>query len=106
MTENKDDPEFKKKVANHIWQWNDFAPVQKPEALPKEYDGLKNGHMASHQFLINDFCTAAYNGTLPTVNAWVAARYTVPGIIAHESAKLGGVTLDVPDFGNPPRKED
>jgi hypothetical protein len=60
--------------------------------------------MASHQFLINDFCSAVYNGTLPTVNAWLAARFTVPGIVAYESIKQGGVTLDVPDFGDPPKE--
>ena len=105
MTENKGDPEFKNKVANHKWQWDSFAPIQHPEILPESYDGLPNGHMASHHFLINDFCTAVYNGTLPTVNAWVAARYTVPGLVAYESIKQGGVTLDVPDFGDPPKEE-
>ena len=102
MTAHKADPDFKNRVANHEWQGNSFAPVQHPEILPKSYEGLPNGHMASHQFLINDFCNAVYNHTLPTVNAWVAARYTVPGIVAYESIKQGGVTLDVPDFGDPP----
>ena len=105
MTENKDDPDFKNKVANHKWQWDSFSPIQHPELLPESYEGLPNGHMATHQFLVNDFCTAAYNHTLPSVNAWVAARYTVPGIVAYESIQQGGVTLDVPDFGDPPKKE-
>jgi mycothiol synthase len=61
--------------------------------------------MATHQFLINDFCNAVHNHTLPTVNAWVAARYTVPGIVAYDSILQGGVTLDVPDFGDPPTPE-
>ena len=43
-------------------------------------------------------------GALPTVNAWLAARFTVPGIVAYESIKQGGVTLDVPDFGDPPKE--
>ncbi|WP_127357942.1 hypothetical protein [Actinacidiphila soli] len=33
---------------------------------------------------------------------FVAARYTLPGIIAHESARRGGVRLDIPDFGDAP----
>lgn len=102
MTANKDDPDFKNRVANHTWQWDSFAPIQHPEVLPESYKELPNGHMASHQFLINDFCNAVYNHTLPTVNAWVAARYTVPGIVAYDSILQGGVTLDVPDFGDPP----
>lgn len=104
MTANKDLPDFKEKVANHEWQWDSYAPIQPSERLPKEYDVVGNGHMASHKFLIDDFCTAVYNGTLPTVNAWVAARYTVPGIVAFESLKQDGVPMDVPDFGEPPEK--
>jgi len=104
MTAAKADPEFKNKVANHVWQWNDFAPIQDNDKkrLPEEYKGLPNGHMASHQFLIDDFCTAAYNNTLPTVNAWQAARFTVPGIVAYESLKQEGTPMDVPDFGDAP----
>ena len=37
------------------------------------------------------------------VNAWLAARFTVPGIVAYESLKKDGVPLDVPDFGDPPQ---
>ena len=46
--------------------------------------------------------TAVNTRTLPSVNAWVAARYTLPGIVAHESARQGGVRLDIPDFGDAP----
>lgn len=102
MTANKDLPDFKNKVANHEWQWDSYAPIQPNERLPKEFDDLGNGHMASHKFLIDDFCKAVYDGTLPTVNAWLAARFTVPGIVAFESLKQDGVPMDVPDFGNPP----
>lgn len=40
--------------------------------------------------------------TLPSVNAWVAARCTLPGIIAHQSALQGGARLEIPDFGDAP----
>ena len=102
MTNHRELPDFKNKVANHVWQKDSFAPIQNPERLPKSYKGLHNGHMASHQFLIDDFCTAAYNHTLPSVNAWQAARYTIPGIVAYKSVKSDGVPMDVPDCGNPP----
>jgi len=109
MTEHKDDPDFKQRVANHTWQWNGFAPVQEAERerLPESFRAMPghNGHMASHQLLIDDFCTAAANGKLPKVNAWLAARFTIPGLIAHESAKRGGELLDIPDFGDPPSEE-
>lgn len=106
MTENKGAEGFKNDVANHKWQWDSFAPVQDPERLPESYKELHNGHMASHQFLIDDFCTAAYEGTIPTVSAWDAARYTVPGIVAYESVLKDGQPLDVPDFGDRPTEEE
>ena len=79
-----------------------FAPVHDTSGLPPEFNGLPNGHEGSHQFLVNDFATAAAGGRLPPVHVWTAARYTLPGIIAHESALKGGVRMDVPDFGPGP----
>jgi hypothetical protein len=40
--------------------------------------------------------------TQPPVHAWRAARFTLPGIVAYESARQGGVRLTVPDFGDGP----
>ena len=39
---------------------------------------------------------------LPPNHAWAAARYNIPGIVAHESAKREGELLAVPDLGDPP----
>jgi predicted dehydrogenase len=78
------------------------APVHDRSRLPREFDALPNGHEGSHHFLVDDFVTAVGAGTLPSVNAWVAARYTLPGIIAHESALKGGARLEIPDFGDAP----
>ena len=58
--------------------------------------------MNSHKLLVDDFCTAVRTGKLPPVHAWNAARFTVPGLVAHQSAMQGGVLMDVPDFGDPP----
>lgn len=78
------------------------APVHDRSRLPREFDALHNGHEGSHHFLVDDFVTAVTTRTLPPVNAWVAARYTLPGILAHESARQGGVRLEIPDFGDAP----
>lgn len=59
-------------------------------------------HQRGHQFLIDDFLKAAVTGQLAPVNAWEAAKYTVPGLIAHESCKQGGITMEIPDLGAPP----
>lgn len=79
-----------------------LAPVHDAGRLPAELQGLPNGHEGSHHFLVDDFVTAVATRTLPPVNAWAAARYTLPGIAAHESANRGGIRIDVPDFGDAP----
>ena len=78
------------------------SSVHPVHRLPKEFAGLRNGHQGSHQFLACDFVEACANGTLPPVHVWEAARYCVPGIVAHESARRGGELLEIPDFGDPP----
>lgn len=104
MEVHRVDEGFKNQVANHTWQWDMFSPQQdeRVSALPESYKDLPNGHMASHQLLIDDFCTAAYFEKMPTVNAWLAARYTIPGLLAHESMIRNGQAFDVPDCGDAP----
>lgn len=80
-----------------------LAPVHDPSRLPEELRKLPSGHEGSHQFLVDDFAVAVAHRSLPPVNAWEAARYTLPGIVAHQSALQGGVRLPVPDFGDAPQ---
>ena len=103
MVENKHLEDFKEKVANGNWQWTSPSAVQADEVsrLPKELSGMVSGHMYSHQLLVDDFLRALEAGKQPIINAWRAARYTVPGLVAIESAKAGGKVLPVPDFGEP-----
>ena len=79
-----------------------MAPVHDPCRLPREFAGAPNGHEGSHHFLADDFVTAVNEQTLPPVHAWRAARYTLPGIYALESARRGGERLTIQDFGDPP----
>lgn len=79
------------------------STVHPVHELPREFINLPNGHNGSHQFLAHEFVTSCVNGTLPANNVWQAARYLVPGLIAHESAKRGGEMLAVPDLGDAPR---
>jgi Predicted dehydrogenases and related proteins len=78
------------------------APVHDRSALPAEYEGLPNGHEGSHHFLAHEFVSAVNERRLPTVNAWTAARFTLPGIVANESARHGGIRLPIDDFGDAP----
>ena len=106
MVANKNTENFKEKVANSEWQWDVNSEIQQNELarLPKEYDGLPNGHMGTHKLLIDDFCKAVYEEKMPILNAWFAARVNIPGLVAIESAKQGGIPLEVPDCGDVPKK--
>ncbi|WP_415856652.1 Gfo/Idh/MocA family protein, partial [Sinomonas sp. G460-2] len=54
-----------------------LAPVHDAGRLPAELRALPSGHEGSHHFLVDDFATAVATRTLPPVNAWEAARYTL-----------------------------
>jgi len=70
--------------------------------LPSSFHGLSNGHSGSHHFLVDDFCRAVIQNSLPPNHVWAAARYLNPGFVAHQSANQGGKQLKIPDFGDPP----
>ena len=77
------------------------ADIQDKTRLPKSLRTESNGahHMNSHPYLVDDFCRAVVEEKLPPNNAWDAARYMVPGLVAHQSALKDGELLEVPDFG-------
>ncbi len=99
LTENYD--EAVKNIGNGIGFF-ETCPVQPTERLPKEFEGLKNGHNGTHHFLIDDFCRAYETGKLSPTNIWAAARWNIPGLMAHQSALEGGKVMDVIDLGDPP----
>ena len=78
------------------------SPVHPVWRLPKEYETMPNGHNGTHKFMIDDFCRAYETGKLSPCNIWQVARFNIPGLMAHESALQGGVTMDVIDLGDPP----
>jgi predicted dehydrogenase len=57
-----------------------------------------SGHQGSHTFLTHEFVDAVLNGRQPTVNVYEAIAYTVPGIVAHQSALAGGEQKKIPSF--------
>lgn len=89
------------KIADGIG-FTETSPIQPTFILPESYKELPNGHNGTHQFLIHDFCSAVETGKLSPTNIWQVARWNIPGLLAHESAMQGGVTIEVPDLGNPP----
>ncbi len=81
--------------------YEDMAEIHEVERLPKQFAGLPNGHQGSHQFLVDDFVKAVATKKHPPNNVWQAARYLIPGLIAHQSSVRGGELLPLLDFGNP-----
>jgi len=61
------------------------------------------GHGGSHAYLVHEFVDAVANGRQPANNAWEAARYMAPGVMAHKSCLRQGEVLDVPDWGDAPQ---
>jgi len=60
------------------------------------------GHGGSHAYLVHEFVDAIAGERTPAINAWEAARYMAPGVMAHKSALKDGEVLDVPDWGDAP----
>jgi predicted dehydrogenase len=79
---------------------SDMHDIERLSAVYFESPG--NYHEGSHPFLVTDFVEACVRESLPFNNVWVAARYALPGIVAHRSAQHDGETLSIPDFGDPP----
>ncbi|MEZ5400436.1 MAG: Gfo/Idh/MocA family oxidoreductase [Bryobacteraceae bacterium] len=63
---------------------------------------VKSGHGGSHTFLTHEFLRAIVEDRHPSVNIWEAIAYTLPGIVAHQSALRGGETMRIPDYGRAP----
>ena len=101
LTPHKGEKDFLQNVSNGKW-CNTEAPIQASSRLPVEFDNLPTGHAGTHKFMVDDFCQAYASGKLSPTNAWQAARYNIPGLIAHQCAMEGGKTVDIPDLGNPP----
>ena len=82
--------------------FREAAPIQPFDRLPEEFKGLENAHNGTHHFMVDDFCRAVQTGMLSPTNIWQAARFNIPGLLAHQSALRDGLTLNVPDLGDPP----
>jgi predicted dehydrogenase len=60
---------------------------------------VKSGHGGSHTFLTKEFVDAIREERHPAVDIWEAIAYTLPGIVAHQSAMRGGETMRITDYG-------
>jgi predicted dehydrogenase len=69
--------------------------ITDPDAPPEAKSG---GHGTSEYFMIRDFLDALEANRRPEIDVIRAMDFTVPGLIAHESAMKNGTWLDVPLF--------
>lgn len=74
-------------------QRHDWYNVLLPEPLRHP-----TGHESSHGFITHEFIDALTHNRRPTVNVHEALAYTVPGIVAHQSALKGGERFKIPQF--------
>jgi predicted dehydrogenase len=87
------------------------APKLEPYAQPQWWatDMLPQplrhdtGHDGSHTFLTHEFVDALVNERRPAIDVYEALAYTVPGIVAHQSALRGGELMKIPQFDPPGR---
>ena len=64
-----------------------------PEAMRHD-----SGHGGSHTFIAHEFIASVLRGRRPQVDIAAALNFAVPGIVAHQSALKGGVSLRIPQF--------
>ena len=74
------------------WWQTDLLPE------PLRHD---SGHQGSHTFITHEFIDALVSERRPAVDVYEALSYTVPGIVAHDSALRGGELLPIPQFERP-----
>jgi hypothetical protein len=78
-----------------------YAQSNHWERLPEPLR-VASGHGGSHTFLTHEFISAIIEDRHPAVNVWEAIAYTMPGIIAHQSALRGGAPMKIRDYGTAP----
>ena len=84
-------------VPPNLWDGG-FARVHDRSQLPKEFVGLSNGHGGSHQFMVDDFVMDAVGERKAPMDVIDAARFTIPGVLAHQSAQMAGQKLQIPQY--------
>lgn len=87
---------FTDRLPEAIRRYTDHYLFQPADGGP-EYRRLAE-HGGSHPHLVHEFVSAIKESRAPRVDATVAAAWTAPGIVAHESALVGGQPMDVPHY--------
>lgn len=84
-------PEFEH-YQQKLWWQSDMLP----ESLRHD-----SAHEGSHPFLTHEFIDSLVHNRRPAVDVYEALAFTVPGIVAYESALEGGTLKKIPQFERP-----
>jgi predicted dehydrogenase len=91
-----DDAGFARRSPN--FERYDQVEWWKTELLPEPLRH-NSGHEGSHTFLTHEFVDAVTHNRRPAVDVHEALAYTVPGIVAHQSALKHGESMAIPQYG-------
>ena len=68
--------------------------------LPERFRNI-SGHEGSHSFLTHEFIDAIVHNRQPAIDVYESLAYTVPGIVAHQSALKEGELIKIPQYDLP-----
>ena len=88
------------RVSGEGAQWHPSADQSEryiPERLNVPEEARLGGHGTSEYWLLKDFMAAIRGEMAPPIDVYRALDYTIPGILAVESAKTFGTPIEVPD---------
>ena len=81
-------------------QWRALAGFDReyiPERLDAPPEATVGGHGTSEYWLLKDFLAAVHGERASPIDVYRALDYTLPGILAIESAQSGGAPVTVPE---------
>jgi predicted dehydrogenase len=88
--------------AGFVRQLSPFEQYEQPQWWKTDMlpEPLRHGggHDGAQPFLTHEFIDALINERRPAIDIYEALAYTVPGIIAHQSALQGGAQMKIPSF--------
>ncbi len=84
-------------ATNGIEPYEQEAWYKRDDLLPPELR-IPSGHGGSHNFLVHEFVDSIVKGRRPTIDIYEALAYTIPGLIAHQSALKGGERMKIPQY--------
>jgi len=83
---------------NGVETYEQEAWYKREDLMPPELR-LPSGHGGSHNFLVHAFVDSIVSGRRPTIDIYEALAYTIPGLVAYQSALKGGERMKIPQFG-------